>query len=382
MAEHISTGSPAELPGGLDARFCEAMDAAPVMIWVSGQDKLCNWFNRPWLRFTGRSMAQEVRTGWTEGVHPEDFDRCLEIYTSHFDDRKEFRMQYRLCRYDGTYRWIDDTGIPRYDRTGKFLGYIGSCVDIHDQREAQGELRRQLLELAHLNRRNDAAVLAAAISHELNQPLAAIMANTEAAELLLTANRPDLDQLKEILADIRRDDQRAADVIGHMRGLFRKNELRFQEIDLNDVVRIVREILKPHAADLGVLLSTGHEQRMLPVRADPIHLQQVVLSLALNGVEAMLSSMPPERSLVLQTALVDASTVEISVSDSGTGIPPDKLEFIFEPFFTTKREGTGLGLPIARAIIENHGGRIWAENRLGGGAMFRVALPLAKALSV
>jgi len=289
-------------------------------------------------------------------------------------------MQYRLCRYDGAYRWIDATGLPRYDHDGKFLGYIGSCIDIHDQRESQGELRRHLLEVAHVNRCADAAVLAAAISHELNQPLAAIMTNTEAAELLLTAHHPDLDQLREILIDIRRDDQRAADVIGHMRGLFRKNDLRFQEIDLNDVVRVVREILAPHAADKGVLLSTSQEQRALPVRADPIHLQQVVLNLALNGLEAMRSLMAPERLLVLQTALFDTSTVEISVSDSGYGIPAERLEIIFEPFFTTKQQGTGLGLPIARAIIENHGGRIWAENRLGGGTVFRVTLPLAKVL--
>src|SRR5262249_57238721 len=132
---------PVEPAGGLDARFSEVMDAAPIMIWVSAQDKLCVWFNRPWLAFTGRSMAQELGDGWAKGVHPEDFDRCLEIYVSHFDARKAFRMQYRMRRYDGAYRWIDDTGIPRYARDGRFLGYIGSCIDIHEHRETQAELR-------------------------------------------------------------------------------------------------------------------------------------------------------------------------------------------------------------------------------------------------
>jgi PAS domain S-box-containing protein len=141
MLEPSSSEFPTEPPGGLDARFCEVMDAAPVMIWVSGRDKLCNWFNRPWLTFTGRSMTRELGNGWTEGIHPDDFDRCLQIYTGHFDDRKEFRMQYRLRRYDGEYRWIDDTGIPRYAHNGTFLGYIGSCHDIQDYREAQAELR-------------------------------------------------------------------------------------------------------------------------------------------------------------------------------------------------------------------------------------------------
>ena len=151
---------PAELPAGLDARFCEVMDAAPVMIWVSGTDKQCVWFNRPWLSFTGRDMQQELGNGWSEGVHPEDFDRCLETYLSHFDARTEFRMEYRLRRNDGTYRWIDDAGIPHHARDGSFLGYIGSCTDIHEYRETQSELRRRLLEIARLTRRADAAAIA------------------------------------------------------------------------------------------------------------------------------------------------------------------------------------------------------------------------------
>ena len=140
----IETGPhiPSEPQGGLDARFCEAMDAVPMMIWVSGEDKLCIWFNRPWLEFTGRAMAQELGNGWAEGVHPEDFDRCLGIYVSHFEARQKFRMQYRLRRHDGEYRWIDDTGIPRYAHDGSFLGYFGSCTDVHDQKATEAELRK------------------------------------------------------------------------------------------------------------------------------------------------------------------------------------------------------------------------------------------------
>ncbi|RJT28605.1 PAS domain S-box protein [Mesorhizobium waimense] len=377
MDERTCDWSYSGLPVGLDVRFCKVMDVAPVMIWVSGQDCLCNWFNRPWLRFTGRSIEQELGSGWTEGVHPDDRVRCLNIYESHFDDQKEFRMEYRLLRYDGIYRWIDDAGIPRYDHDGKFLGYIGSCVDIQGQRQALDEMRRHLLEVAYLNRSADAAMLSAAISHELNQPLAAIMANTEAAEILLTAGQPDLDQVKEILADIRRDDQRAADVISHMRGFLRKSEVTFHEIDLNDTVRIVHEILGPYAAAKGVQLSIGRELGSLAVRADPIQLQQVVLNLGMNGVEAIDGSTYRAPTLLIQTARVDAYTAEISVADSGAGIPVDRLELIFEPFFTTKQKGTGLGLSIARAIVENHGGMIWAEHLPQGGTMFRLTLPLA-----
>ena len=323
-------------------------------------------------------MAEELGHGWTEGVHPDDYDRCLEMYIVHFDIRKEFRMQYRLRRCDGAYRWIDDTGIPRYARNGTFLGYIGSCSDIHEHREAEAEQRRRLLEIAHLNRVAEATALSASIAHELNQPLAAILSNAEAAELCLERDPPNLDLVKEILADIRRDDQRAANVISHMRGLLRKNEVKWQKTDVNDVVRVVREIAGRQAIDLGVTLSTDQEQRTLPVLADPVHLQQVVLNLALNGFDAMLNRAPGERRMVLRTARVGELTVEVSVLDSGNGIPTDKLECIFEPFFTTKGHGTGLGLSVARSIIETYGGRIWAENQSGGGAVVRFNLPLAR----
>jgi PAS domain S-box-containing protein len=147
MGERSSAELPLERATGLDERFCEVMDAAPVMIWVSGQDKGCVWFNRPWLLFTGRSMRQELGNGWTEGVHPDDFERCLEIYNHHFEERKEFRMQYRLRRNDGAYHWIDDVGIPRYKRDGGFLGYVGSCTDVMHLKATETALRESELRL-------------------------------------------------------------------------------------------------------------------------------------------------------------------------------------------------------------------------------------------
>jgi PAS domain S-box-containing protein len=379
MVELSSNEFSVEPPGGLDARFCEVMDAAPVMIWVSDQDKLCTWFNRPWLTFTGRTMAQELGRGWAECVHPDDYERCLENYFGSFDLRKEFRMQYRLRRYDGAYRWIDDTGIPRYGRDGGFLGYIGSCSDIHEYRETDAETHRRLLELAHLNRAAEATALSASIVHELNQPLAAILSNAEAAELCLENEPPNLTLVKEILADIRRDDERAADVVRHMRRLLHRNEVKSLKADANEVVRVVREIVGSQASSMGVSLSTDQEQRSLPVHADPIHLQQVLLNLVLNGFDALLCCMQGERRMVLRTASIEGSTVEVSVVDSGAGIPTDMLERIFQPFVTTKAHGTGLGLSIARSIIETYGGEIWAENQAGGGAAVRFSLPLAEA---
>jgi C4-dicarboxylate-specific signal transduction histidine kinase len=248
------------------------------------------------------------------------------------------------------------------------------------RRRAVAELdsRRHLAEVAHLNRSAAVGVLSASLGHELNQPLGAMMSNAEAAELLLNANPPDLDKVKAILADIRRDDQRAADVIRRLRALMRKSEPDPQLIDVNDVVRVITDILGAEAGSRGVMLSADLDPHPLRARADPVHLQQVVLNLALNGMDAMVGRPAGRRHMTVRTSLADAATIKVTISDTGTGVPPDRLKDIFEPYFTTKRQGMGLGLSIARTIIEQSGGRIWAENRPEGGATFNFTLPVAR----
>lgn len=368
----------AEPAGGLDARFREVMNAAPVMIWVSGADKLCVWFNRPWLTFTGRSMAQELGNGWTVGVHRADFDRCLETYVTHFDARKRFRMQYRLRSRDGTYRWIDDTGIPRYARDGTFLGYIGSCTDIHELREIQSELRERVLQVAHLNRIATASALSASIAHELIQPLTAIESNTDAAKSLIEANTANVTEVRAILADIGEANQRAAAIIQHLRLLLRRqSEIDDRHFDLKEAIAGTLQIVASAAIERGVLLTANSVDHPLNVRADKILLEQVLLNLVLNGLDALMDAATDKRRVTIQTELTAASEVRVSVADSGTGIPDDKLEGVFDAFYTTKPQGTGLGLSIARSIVEVYGGQIWAENRTEGGAVFHFTLPLA-----
>jgi len=288
-------------------------------------------------------------------------------------------MQYRLRRYDGAHRWIDDTGIPHYARDGTFLGYIGSCIDIHEHRQTQAELHRRLLEIVHLNRQADAAAMAASIAHELNQPLAAILSNSEAAEALISTDLLTLGEVKEILSDIRLDSNRAAGAITRMQKLLAKKTFEPEEIDVNDVVDMVHQILAPWATDMEIVFSVNQQQRAFPVLAEPTRLQQAVLNLAMNGLDATKNNVVGQRETVLRTAMVDGSAVEVSVSDSGDGIPADELHSIFDPLFRANRRGSGLGLSIARTIVESYGGRIWAENRAGGGVVFRFILPLIEA---
>jgi signal transduction histidine kinase len=274
------------------------------------------------------------------------------------------------------YRWQAITALAVVLFQAALIAWL--LLERRRRQSAQLESRRRLLEVIHLNRTATAGALSASVAHELNQPLGAILSNAEAAEVLLSKDPPDLHLLKDILADIRRDDQRAGEIIRHLRGLLKKGEIELHKFDLNDAIDDAVHILEPEATKRGVVLSAAPGQAACPVRADQVHVQQVLLNLAANGMDAMLGCAPGKRRLEIRTALNGGSQVEVSVADSGTGIPKDQLNDIFETFYTTKPQGTGLGLSIARTLVETYGGKIWAENRSGGGAVFRFTLPLAE----
>jgi PAS domain S-box-containing protein len=359
-----------------EARFRTVADSAPVLIWMSGKDRLCTFFNTTWLEFTGRELELELGNGWTEGVHPDDLAGCLKTYSESFDARRPFTMEYRLRGRDGEYHWISDNGVPRYDADGDFLGYIGSCADITERKQIEAEVLYQRAELAHVARVSTMGELAASVAHELNQPLGAILANAEAAELFLQQHPPALEDLRAILADIRKDDERAGEVIRRMRALLRKHELERQPLEMNSLVEDVLQLVSGDAALRGVSLSADLGPGLPKVTGDRVHLQQVLLNLILNGMDAMAGQPRERRRLIVRTRLAMDGMTELVVTDSGHGIDPDKLPRVFEPFYTTKPSGMGMGLSIARTIIEAHHGRIWAENNESGGAVFRVTLPV------
>jgi len=247
------------------------------------------------------------------------------------------------------------------------------------RRVAELESRQRVLEVIHLNRTVAAGALSASIAHELNQPLGAVQSNADTAELLLAGSPPDIDQVKEILGDIRVANQRAADIIQHFSMLLRRqSEVDLQRFDLNEAIADAVRILSAEAKKRGISLEANKLRQPLTVRADQVHLLQVLLNLALNGMDAMSGVAPDLRKISIQTALAGEAKVEVSVVDSGVGIPKEQLKEVFKSFYTTKQHGTGLGLSIARTIVEAYGGRIWAENRTEGGAVFRFTLPLAE----
>jgi signal transduction histidine kinase/ABC-type uncharacterized transport system substrate-binding protein len=242
--------------------------------------------------------------------------------------------------------------------------------------EADASSRRR--EVIRLNRVTTASVLSSSVAHELNQPLGAILSNTEAAQILLKASPPDLVQIGEILSDIIRDEQRASGIILGLRKLLNdRKETVVEALDLNKTVPELVKLVTPEIAKREITLRTVLAPEALPVRADPIHMQQVIMNLVMNGLDAM-ENEPQPHNLTIRTRLnAERDHAEVRVSDSGKGIPGENLDSIFDAFVTTKPQGTGLGLPIARTIIESYGGTIWAENRHIRGAAFCFTLPLA-----
>jgi two-component system, LuxR family, sensor kinase FixL len=233
---------------------------------------------------------------------------------------------------------------------------------------------RQRADLAHVARVSTMGELAASVAHELNQPLGAILANAEAGELFLQQDPPALDDLRAILADIRKDDERAGEVIRRMRTLLRKHALERQPLDINSLVEDVLQLVSGDAALRGIALTAALVPVLPKVAGDRVHLQQVLLNLIINGMDAMADQPRERRRISVRTCLGTDGRVELAVIDSGHGIEPDKLPRLFDPFYTTKANGMGMGLSIARTIIEAHKGKIWAENNPGGGAVFRIAL--------
>src|SRR5215216_670036 len=246
----------------------------------------------------------------------------------------------------------------------------------HRRANAERESRNRLTELAHANRQATAGELTSTIAHELNQPLGAILTNTETAELILNSPSPDLNEVKEILADIRRDDIRAGAIIDHMRFFLRRAPFEDKPIELNDTVRKVFDFLSNEASARNVALYFEPAGAPIQVRGDQVQLQQVIMNLVVNSMDAM-APLPNGRAVIGRTEVNGGSSAVISILDSGPGIPAEKLNEVFDPFFTTKKQGMGIGLSISRTIVQAHKGRIWAENQKEGGAVFRLSLPIS-----
>jgi len=257
-------------------------------------------------------------------------------------------------------------------------GLISILLREHRRRRtAEVQARQRMAELAHINRFSTAGELTASIAHEINQPLGSILTNAETAQSILVSPHPDIEELKDIVDDILRDDRRASEVIRRIRSLLKKAPFEPKSIDLNELVRETVEFLSALAVGREVKLSSLISPVVLPIVGDRIQLQQVILNLVVNAIDAMADTPGDDRAISIRTSRVE-NFAELAILDHGPGIPEDKLKEVFEPFVTSKSKGMGMGLSIARTIVEAHNGQISAGNDPGGGAVFRIKLPVAR----
>ena len=279
--------------------------------------------------------------------------------------------------HSGSGKWLFVTSYPIRDSAGNVSGAVHVAHDISERKQAEAESLLQRAELAHVTRVATMSQLASSLAHELNQPLGAILRNAEAAELFLQDPSPDLEELRTILADIRKDDRRAGEVIQRMRVMMKRRDVERRQLDLHLLAGEVVTLVRPDAEMRKVRLVVDASSALPSIQGDRAQLQQVLLNLILNAMEAIKES-PAEKRLVTVRARVAGAMVEVLVSDTGHGIEEGQMARIFEPFFTSKLDGLGMGLAISRNIIEAHGGRLWAENNSAGGATFHFTLPIAR----
>jgi len=360
-----------------EGRFRTVADIAPVMIWMSGTDKEGVFFNKGWLEFTGRTIDQELGEGWLKGVHADDLAHCLGVCGTAFGKREPFTVEFRLRRQDDEYRWLLDTGTPRFEADGTFLGYIGSCIDIGERKQAELDHQLQSMELARVGRLALMGELAASLAHEVNNPLGAMVTNASAGQRLLARGQLPADELRELLADIVADGHRAREVIQGIRNMVRKSEASHALVGMNDVIRDLLRIVRADAIARNVSLIAEVDENAGIVLADRVQLLQVLLNLVLNAFEALTVIRAEARRVVVRAEPVEDGKICVSVRDTGPGFPDGIVDQLFEAFFSTKAEGTGMGLAIARSIIEAHGGTLSGENCAKGGALFTICLPEA-----
>jgi PAS domain S-box-containing protein len=355
-----------------EVRFRSMANSAPVLLWIADRDAGCEFVNQRWLDFTGRSQSDVTGEGWLDDVHPDDVQPVVRAYQSSAALRHPFEIEYRLRRHDGEYRWIAHNAALRHAPDGDMVGYIGSAIDITERKESEQVAR----VISHAQRLVLMGELSAAIAHEVRQPLHAILNNAAAATNLLALPDPPLQELREIISDIRADDLRAAEIVSRIREFLRPQATNAQSLDISDVVADALLYVGSDARQRQILVRSELAGNLPKIFADRTQLLQVLINLLVNAMDAMDGKPEAERHISVSTTVEMADKVTITISDSGHGMSPEDLRRIFEPFFTTKPHGMGLGLYIARSIVERHHGEIQAECDRPGGCTFRITFPV------
>jgi PAS domain S-box-containing protein len=351
----------------------------PVAAWSVTPDGTPDIVNQLWFEYTGqtREYVNSHPEAWMATLHPEDRDRASQSYWDGIRSGRGFTMEARFLRArDGAYRWHLNRAVAVRDSEGNILRFVCTSTDVHDWRQAQEELRDTQAELAHMARVLTMGELTASIAHEVNQPLGAIVTSAGACKRWLAAKPPKMERARRALERIANDGRRAGEVIQRIRALMKRQAPRKDWLQINEAILEVIAIAQHQLRRNDVLLETQLAEGLPRVRGDRVQLQQVLLNLIVNAIEAMSRIDERRRELTIVSAADGPEAVAVEVRDSGMGLDPEHAAHLFEPFYTTKAEGMGIGLSISRSIVEAHGGRLSAAANAPRGAVLRFSLPV------
>jgi PAS domain S-box-containing protein len=351
-----------------------ALDGIAGLVAVMAPTGELETANRQVFEYFGRSLEWLKNWGTNDAVHPEDLPRIAELFMSAMASGIPFNFELRLRRFDGEYRWFDNRGVPIRDDFGRIARWYVLLTDIEDRVRALARLEQMQSDFAHMNRVSMMGQLAASLSHEITQPIASARNNARAAQNFIDKQPPNLSEVREALSGVVGDADRAGDIVNRIRDHIKKAPPRKRQFDLNEAINEVMVLGRSAIIKNGVSVQTRLFEGLLPIHGDRVQLQQVVLNLLLNAVEAMGSTEAGARELLISTEQ-DRTGVLVAVRDSGPGLDPSHLERVFDAFYTTKSSGMGMGLSICRSIIEEHGGRLWATGCEPRGALFQFTIP-------
>ena len=352
----------------------DVINAVPAHVWRTSPAGEVDFMNERLQQFIGLSPGDILGWNWQSVLHPDD-GACFAEWRAAVKDGRGNEDEVRLRRADGKYCWFLIRNVPLRDEEGNVLKWYGSGVEIEDRKRAEQERQRlhQLeADLAQMNRVSMMGELTASLAHEINQPIAAAAASAMACVQWLRRETPDIAEASGAASKITRDVRRASDIIERVRSLYRGDTAEREPVNVNEIIQDMMILLQDAANRNSISIRTKIDLGLPMIAADRVQLQQVLMNLMLNGIDAMKDT---RGDLTVTSTRTEDGQILITVSDSGCGLPVDWSERLFEAFFTTKPQGTGMGLSISRRIVESHGGRLWASDNAVRGATFQFTLP-------
>jgi PAS domain S-box-containing protein len=353
------------------------VNTIPALVWSATIDGSAEFFNQHYLDYIGLTAEQASGSGWRSTVHPDDLGNLVAAWEEMKNAGVGGEIEARLRRADGEYRWFLLRTNPLRDERGEIVKWYGINTDIEDRKRTENALNDARAELAHVARVSMLNALTASIAHEVNQPLSGIITNASTCLRMLDASPPNVEGARETARRMLRDGNRAADVIARLRALFSKKETLVESLDLNDATREVIALSSSNLQRGRVVLEAELADDLPRVTGDRVQLQQVILNLLHNALDAMDGIHDRPRELLIRTEREDADAVRLTVRDAGVGIDRRSIDKLFDAFYSTKSAGMGVGLAVSRSIIESHRGRIWAASNEDSGATFAFSIPSA-----